>query len=697
MDDRASNSFETAESDSAKVKLPESVSYDAQGIEEARNATEFLTRADLDLAYSSHKLVNLGNLLMRALAWQNDVKSVVEYDDISPEFIEKAMEFDILSAILNSEVRELDNFMGSVHAVVINARHKITSCGKLNDLSSIVESKMHDTEESVRRSQDHILEMKMQLAKLQMTSLAFNQNEWSFNIGVDLSENSEVPGVYLKPQLQSVEQRHILRMLEKSLARELDLEKKLTEIKQNEEDIKLKLQLTEQVALFMEEAAEVIWGRFLEAENTSEVLMGISKEMVGRLQIARFNLDNAIQRESNLDSKLQYYIAQSNAKDNTMEKLSKKSAQLVAETAEAASLRERVKLLEEHLRESVSQLKAEKETNETSQVQLAEMDGIIESMRETIDEFEARAESAESKVTQLTETNSELTEELNFLKGSNDTNSKKVSLIEKQLRDLELQLQHSRASSEASQEQQNMLYTAIWDMETLIDELKQKAFKAENKTENAEEQCVVLSEANLELNKEVEFLKTRMESLETTLDQATVEKMASAKDINIKTNVIMDMVMQLAMERERINKQFYDLAKENKLLKEKLRKAKKAECFASCSNTDQKEEELPSLRVDLTATSCTLASHEKAAEFADYSIQVEETLKTASADHHEIESSISPEDSSNLVLKLEDVNVVNTGKTSRTYIFMAILVVLLPVLAAYFLNREQAIFNLIEV
>lgn len=696
MDDQAPNSFETAESDSAKVKLPESLSYDAQGVEEARNAMEVLTRADLELAYSSHKLVNLGNLLMHVLAWQNDVKSVVEYDDISPEFIEKAMEFDILSAILNSEVRELDNFMGSVHAVVIDARHKITSWGKLNDLSSVVESKLHDTEESVRRSQDHILEMKMQLAKLQMTSLAFNQNQWSFNIGVDLSENSEVPGIYLKPQLQSVEQRHILRMLEKSLARELDLEKKLTEIKQNEEDIKLKLRLTEQVALCMEEAAEVIWGRFLEAENTSEVLMGISKEMVGRLQIARFNLDNAIQRESNLDSKLQYYIAQSNAKNNATEELSKKSAQLVAETAEAASLRERVKLLEEHLRVSVSQLKTEKEKNETSQEQLAEMEGIIESMRETIDEVEARAESAEAKVTQLTETNSELTEELNFLKGTNDTNSKKVSLLEKQLRDLELQLQHARASSEASQEQQNMLYTAIWDMETLIDELKQNVSKAENKTENAEEQCVVLSEANLELNKEIEFLRTRMESSETTLNQATVKKMGSAKDINIKTNVIMDMVMQLAMERERINKQFYALAKENKLLKEKLRKAKKAECFGSYDDTDHKEKELPSLRVDSTTTSCILASHEQAAEFSCDSIQVEEALKTASADHHEIESSISSEDSSNLVLKLDNENVVDAGKTSRAYIFMASLVVLVSVLAAYFLNREHAIFNFIE-
>ncbi|KAL3501566.1 hypothetical protein ACH5RR_036015 [Cinchona calisaya] len=693
MDDLASHSFGAAESKSSKVILPETLSSDVKAMEEARNAMEVLTRADLDLAYSSHKLVNLENLLMHVLAWQNNVKSVVEYDNISPEFVEKAMEFDLLNAILNSEVRELDNLMGTIQALVTDARHKTTSCGKLKDLFIIVESKLHDTEESLRQSQDNILEVKMQLAKLQMTSLAFNQNEWSSNIGVDLSETSEVSGIYLKPQLQSVEQRHILRMLEKSLARELDLEKKLTEMKQNEEDIKLKLRLTEQVALCMEEAGEVIWGRFLESENASEVLMGISKEMVGRLQIARFNLDNAIQRENFLDSKLQYYIAQSNTKDNAMEELNNKSAQLVAETAEAASLRERVKLLEEQLRESVSQLKAERATNETSQEQLAEMDSVIESMRDTIDEAEARAETAEAKVTQLTDTNSELTEELNFLKESNDNNNKKVSLLEKQLRDLELQLQHARTSSEASQEQLNMLYTAMLDMETLIDELKQKVSKAENKTENAEEQCVVLSEANLDLNKEVEFLRIRMESLEITLEQATVEKMASAKDINIKTNVIMDMVMQLAVERERINQQFYALAKENKLLKEKLMKARKDKLTNSHEKADHANKGLPSFRVDSTNMMCKATSHEKEAESSSDGCQVKETPNSATAGHNEIESSISAYHSSNLVQKLEDDNLVDTGKTSRMFIFMAFFVVLLSILATYFLNREHSIFR----
>ncbi|KAL3501655.1 hypothetical protein ACH5RR_036104 [Cinchona calisaya] len=177
MNDLAFHSFGTAESKSSKVILPETLSRDAKGMEDSRNAMEVLTRAYLNLAYSSHELVNLENLLMHVLAWQNDVKSVVEYNNISPEFVEKAMEFDLLNAILNSEVRELDNLMGTIQALVTDAVHKITSCGKLNDLFIIVESKLHDTEESLRQLQDNILEVKMQLAKLQMTSLAFNQNE----------------------------------------------------------------------------------------------------------------------------------------------------------------------------------------------------------------------------------------------------------------------------------------------------------------------------------------------------------------------------------------------------------------------------------------------------------------------------------------------------------------------------------------
>lgn len=374
-----------------------------------------------------------------------------------------------------------------------------------------------------------------------------------YNSSTGLSNDCQ--GSVVKPQLQTAEQRHVLRMLEKSLARELDLEKKLTELKQNEEDLKLKLHLTEQVSFCMEEAAEVVWGRFLEAENAAEVLMGISKELVGRLQIVQFNRNGSIQREDDLKSKLQDCIEQLRAKEATIQKLNISKSQIISENSEITTLREKVNLLEEQLRESMFQLQKANESNEACQEQLREMDYTIDSLKENIYAADNRADTAEAKTAQLTETNLELTEELGLLKGSNDSNTKKVSLLEKQSRELELQLQHAKASSEASQEQQNMLYSAIWDMETLIDELKQKVSRFENKTENAEEQCILLTETNLELNRELDFLRDKLECLETSLSEANVEKLASAKDINIKTNLIMDMVMQLATERERIKKQ----------------------------------------------------------------------------------------------------------------------------------------------
>lgn len=376
-------------------------------------------------------------------------------------------------------------------------------------------------------------------------------------MSLDLSETNNVSARELKPHVQTVEQRRTLRMLEKSLERELDLEKKLTVLKQNEDDLKLKLRLTEQVALCMEEGAEVIWGRFLESENAAEVLMGISREMVSRLQIVNFNLNGSLQRERDFKLKIDNCIGQVNAKDITIENLNSSIKQLTAENAEVSSLRDRLKILEDKLKESESKLLKANELNEVSEERLKELECVVESQKEDIDIAEHKSENAEEKVAHLTETNLELHEELDFHKSSNESNAKKVSILEKQVRELEIQLQNAKASSEASQEQQNMLYSAIWDMETLIDELKQKVLKAESKTEHAEEQCIMLSETNLELNKEVEFLRSRVEGLETSLNQATIEKIASAKDINIKTSFIMDLVMQLAIERERVQKQVF--------------------------------------------------------------------------------------------------------------------------------------------
>lgn len=373
---------------------------------------------------------------------------------------------------------------------------------------------------------------------------------------LELSENGQLSNLNAKSNMQMAkQQRHLLRMLEKSLAREIDLEKKLAEARQNEEELKLKLHHTEKVAFHMEEAAEVVWGRFLEAENASVALMGISKELVGQLQLVKFNMNGAIQWEIQVKAKLEDCIEQVKEKDIALEKLESSNAEYIAQSAEIFTLREKVDFLGEKLKESQFQLNNANACNEASQEQLSEMENIIESLKESIYKAESRAESAEAKATELTETNMELTDELNFHKGSTGDTEKKIGLLEKQSRELEIQLQHAKASSEASQEQQNMLYSAIWDMETLIEDLKSKVSKAESKIETAEEKCVLLSESNLDLSNELSFLRGRIEFLETSLDQANSTKLESAKEINVRTKFIKDMAMQLATERERIQKQ----------------------------------------------------------------------------------------------------------------------------------------------
>ncbi|XP_009611110.1 WPP domain-interacting tail-anchored protein 2-like [Nicotiana tabacum] len=674
----------------------ESLSSEAKEMEEMRSSMEILSRVDLDLAYSDEKLANLDNLLMRILTWENEVEAIsFENDDISPDSIEKVLALDHLSSILSSEIRQLDNFIGTLQDLVTGARQKIT-CRELNDLHVIMENKFHDTEELLRQSKERVLEMKMQLAKSQMTSLAFDQNEWRQRMSLDLSETNNVSARGLKPHVQTVEQRRTLRMLEKSLERELDLEKKLTLLKQNEDDLKLKLRLTEQVALCMEEGAEVIWGRFLESENAAEVLMGISREMVSRLQIVNFNLNGSLQRERDFKLKIDNCLGQVNAKDITIQNLNSSIKQLTAENAEVSSLRDRLKILEDKLKESESKLLKANELNEVSEERLKEMECVVESQKEDIDIAEHKAENAEEKVAHLTETNLELHEELDFLKSSNESNAKKVSILEKQVRELEIQLQNAKTSSEAGQEQQNMLYSAIWDMETLIDELKQKVLKAESKTEHAEEQCIMLSETNLELNKEVEFLRSRVEGLETSLNQATIEKIASAKDINIKTSFIMDLVMQLAIERERVQKQIFCLTKENKSLIRKLETKEKQPSIHVLENGGG-DTELSSSRVVSTIATSTDSSHE---------IQTESTLKRSQVDelppdrptNRGSKSSMSINEEPNIVVTSEETEVqLQPRQRHHKYIIMSILVLLLSTLGVYFFGKRNDILDLLVV
>ncbi|CAN6937869.1 unnamed protein product [Brassica oleracea] len=194
--------------------------------------------------------------------------------------------------------------------------------------------------------------------------------------------------------------------------------------------------------------------------------MGVSKELVGRLQIIQFSQSWAAQREAELKSKLKDITAQLQVlKDLEVKKLEGTIQENQEIVSEVLTLREHVKLTEQKLKDTEVELKS---VNASKQ----EVLNANESVKENLFEAESRAESGETKVKELNAANLELTEELSFLKDADDKKTKKVSSLEKQLRELEFQLQNSKVLSEASQEQQNMLYSAIWDMETLIEDLK---------------------------------------------------------------------------------------------------------------------------------------------------------------------------------------------------------------------------------
>lgn len=670
-----------------------------KGMEELECAVKVLLSLDLDLAYSSEKLVNLHVLLMQVWARENVFEAMaMEKDHISADSIEKALVFDLLSGILDSEVREIENFMDTLQAEIVDAHKKIYSCSHLRELFNVMEEKLIDCEESLKQSQEQVLKMNTQLAKFQRVFLEFEYQNGKNDENIDSRENGQLSNINLKLKMPAVrQQRHILRVLDKSLERELDLEKKLLEIRQSEEELKLKMHLTEQVGFCMEEAAGAIYGRFLEAENLAEVLMGISKELVGRLQIAQFNLNGSIQREAEAKYKLLDCMEQLKAKETASQRLEKinsepcvsqreqtTSIKVNFDESEVFTLREKIQLLEEQLKESELQLKNAHASNEAMQEQLSGMDNLIESLKEGILKAESKAESAEGKLTLLTETNLELTEEMGFLK---DSTTEKAGSLEKQLRDLQIQLQHAKASSEASQEQQNMLYSAIWDMETLIEELKSKVSKAESKTENAEEQCILLTETNFELNKELGFLRDKMDCLEKTLHQVKCEKTASAEDISIRTRLIMDMVMQLAFERERIQKQLYSLTEDNRILVEKIQKAKNNASVIMYGNGDGEEKDFLFVKHNSATATQAKTFKETVTEPLPKS-QVDEPSKDSPEPETEVETSVSAKDAANVVSELGAVNVVGERRLDLIYIFVAVLVLLIPVATIYLFNKK---------
>ncbi|RZR72350.1 hypothetical protein BHM03_00012847, partial [Ensete ventricosum] len=543
------------------------------------NGAEALTRVELDVAYFSEKLLNLEMLLMHVADRTHDIETVnMGYEDISDESVMKAFESDILSGILDMEVNELQNFMSLLQIEIIEARRNFCQGEHMEDCAATVEKKLHDAEESVKKLQDSVADIREQSSKFERT-LALFHNVTRSDENEELGNDDHLTSIK-KPQTVD-QQRHVLQMLEKSLARELDLEKKLSEYRSNEEDLKIKLHYTERELYCMEELMEICLERAFEAENSAELLQGISRELAGKLQLVQLNLNSSLHQEHEMRFKLDENMMQLHAEEAARERLTSshaksndmlsskekglKASVMEAEekgilaSAEILSLREKVMALEEQLRESNIQLQLAKTSAETNQEQqnalqsdLYQMENVMEGLEANVLRAESKAESAEAKYAELSKSNIALNEEIVFLRNSE---SEKRSLLERRYKDSNTQLEHAKASVEALEEQQNVLYAAITDMQNMIEDLKAKVSKAESRAENAESKCTLLTETNLELNEELGCLRGRLEYLETSLHETEGAKIATARDIGIRTKIISDLVMKLALERERLQLQ----------------------------------------------------------------------------------------------------------------------------------------------
>ncbi|PRQ53245.1 hypothetical protein RchiOBHm_Chr2g0164391 [Rosa chinensis] len=624
-------------------------------IGELQNVGEVIIRVELDLARASEKLLNLKGFMMHVGTKESDFEAFISKEEqTSVDSAERALEFTLLSGILDSEVSELDKLIALLQMEITAAQELLSSYTYWGETFAVMEEKLQDSEQSLEQLQEQVSEIRMQSLKFQRTFSCSNGEENSNNDkGVGHLDDDIFSSKNVLMKMQTVEQqRHILRMLEKSLAREMDLEKKLTESKQVEEDLKLRLLSSEQEAYCMEDEAADVWERWLEADNASGVMMGISKELLGRLQILQFNLNGSVQREAELQLKVDALLK---SNQSSLQKLESSNAKLNDFfQAQTESLKDSLKEAEDKLIIANSEAFTLSEKVSSLEDEISEMGNVITDLKE-------KESKAEAQLKLLTETNTELNEELGLLKT--------------QLTESDMWLQHAVATAEASQEKQNMLNSTIRDMENVIKDLKQKVSKAESRADSVEDKCVLISESNAALNEELSFLTGRLKRVEAALHQAEEAKVATATDIALRSKVITNLIVQLAFERERLHKQMTALTMENKTLILKLQMNNSPSVVMRNDDRGNGEDFMLSKHDLVTGTT---ESREEAHELSACNSKLDRTQKNASMG----ETEEGPADT---------VRRVDAGVLNFKHVLMAMLIVLISA-AVYFFTQQHCPF-----
>ncbi|XP_078443038.1 WPP domain-interacting tail-anchored protein 1-like [Wolffia australiana] len=374
---------------------------------------ELLTNIELEVAYCSEKVLNLDMLLM------NIENQMSDYESVPSETTEKTFEYDLLAGILDSELDELKRFIESLQEELIDARRTV--------FSSHIENQLSDAEASLKQSQDHLAEIRTHFAKFQRV-LTLGEMAQPRN-----GEEGLVSLTAEKWKMQTAEQqRHVLQMLEKSLARELDLERRLFE--------------AEREASSTEESMAAVLEQLFEADNTSVVMMETSKKLVTKLEEAQFTLTCSLQRENEMRSKLQK-LSESKGSDSdrrlieqvnllraalqdSQERFSRSTVALKNQVytlekklSESEKLAETNSALFEELESTKMEFSKEKELlnrqRRDSEVErrllkksVEDLETLIENLKKRVSEAEAEAQGKQLECSSLAEANSKLREEL---------------------------------------------------------------------------------------------------------------------------------------------------------------------------------------------------------------------------------------------------------------------------------------------
>lgn len=158
-------SYGDLEAESNNIDSLEVESSGGGTMRELESVAESLTRVELDIACSSEKLINMNTLVIHVASREADFEAFsLEEDHRLEGPAVKALEFDLLYGVLDSEVIELESFLSALHTEIASSLEIVSSFTHLGEAFSDTKDKLLDCEDSLKKNFEQVSDIKKQSA-----------------------------------------------------------------------------------------------------------------------------------------------------------------------------------------------------------------------------------------------------------------------------------------------------------------------------------------------------------------------------------------------------------------------------------------------------------------------------------------------------------------------------------------------------